>query len=125
AGGARGKGGVRLAGRRDLGQRLLAGRVERREVFARPRLDELAADVEAVAVLQRDDVSRLGGGRVIPAGRNRRAVLTPFEVSHLDRPRRAVTSVGTSSRQAVTNSSSRPGLTVHTPCVQTLAISRS
>ena len=43
----------------------VAGR-DRREPLARARLDHLAADEEAVALLERDDVARLGRGRVRP-----------------------------------------------------------
>ena len=81
AGGLHGEVDVLGAGLGDLGEHLLGCRADRREVLARLRLDQLAADVEAVALLERDDVARLGCRRVVPAGGNRRAILSALEVS--------------------------------------------
>src|SRR2546429_506693 len=50
--GVDGQGNVLRAGLRDLGERLLGGGVDRRVVLAGAGLDELAADVEPVAVLE-------------------------------------------------------------------------
>ena len=55
----------------DLGELLLGRRRDRVEPLARLRLDELAADEEAVALLELDDVARLGRGRVLPLGQRR------------------------------------------------------
>src|SRR5829696_2237516 len=65
----------------DLREHLLGRRADGRKVLARLRLDELTADVEAVALLERDDVARLRSRRVVPAGGNRRAILSALEVS--------------------------------------------
>ena len=54
---------------RDLCEVLLGRRGDRREPLPRARRDLLAADEEAVALLERDDVPRLGGGRVLPLER--------------------------------------------------------
>ena len=63
-------------GLRDLGERLLGRGRDRREPRARPRGDLLAADEEAVPLLERDDLARLGRGRVLPGpGRGQRAPL--------------------------------------------------
>ena len=63
-------------GLRDLGERLLRRGRDRREPRARPRGDLLTADEEAVPLLERDDVARLGRGRVLPgACRGQRAAL--------------------------------------------------
>ena len=56
----------------NLGEHLLGRRADGREYPPGPRFDELASDVEAVALLERDDVARLGSRRVVPAGGNRR-----------------------------------------------------
>ena len=64
----------------DLGERLLAGGVDRRVGLL--RLEPLAADEEAVALAQLDDLARLGRGRVGPLGRNRRAILLSLELGH-------------------------------------------
>ena len=53
----------------DLGQRLLGRRVERRERRAVRGGDLLAADEQAVALRDGDDVARLGGRRVLPGDR--------------------------------------------------------
>jgi hypothetical protein len=50
----------------DVGQRLLGGGGDRREPLAGARLDALAADEEAVALLERDDCPRLGRRGVRP-----------------------------------------------------------
>src|SRR5205807_4867280 len=75
------------SGLRDLGKRLLARGIDRRVVLAGTRLDELAVHEVAVALFQRDDLARLGCGRVLPAGRDRRAVASSVELAH--RARRA------------------------------------
>ena len=77
---ARHVGGVGLG---DLGERLLGRRADRREPPAALRLDELAADEQAVAVLEPHDVGRLGRARVLP--RRRRA---PRSLDRLAHPRR-------------------------------------
>src|SRR6185295_6330058 len=59
----------------DLRQRLLGRRVDRRERLAVRRGDILAADEQPVALLDRDDVTRLGRGRVLPW--DRRTVAEP------------------------------------------------
>src|SRR5205814_5399919 len=56
---------------RDLGERLLARRVDRRVALLRERLDELAADEEAIVVGDLGDVLALGRGRVVPRRRDR------------------------------------------------------
>ena len=57
---------------RDLGERLLGRRVEIvGNALAGRGSTQLAADEEAVALLERDDVARLGRGRVVPLGRCR------------------------------------------------------
>ena len=61
-GGTDREGDVFLARLRDLGERLLGRRRDRREPGPRPRRDVLAADEEAVSALERDDVPRLGRG---------------------------------------------------------------
>ena len=69
---------VLLARLRDLEERLLGRRRDRREPLARPRLDLLAADEEPVPLADLDDVARLGRGRVLPLegrGKARRALL--------------------------------------------------
>ena len=73
----------------NLREHLLGRRADGRKVLARLRLDELTADVEAVALLERDDVARFRSRCVVPAGGNRRAILSAFEVSHRGRPRPA------------------------------------
>ena len=65
----------------DLGERLLGGRVDRGEPPPALRLDELAADEQPVAILEPDDVGRLGRGRVLP----RRPAAGP--VGSIRRPR--------------------------------------
>ena len=55
----------------DLGERLLARRRDRRVRLA--RLEPLAADEVAVALVDPDDVARLGRGRVVPPRRDERA----------------------------------------------------
>ena len=59
------------AGERHLGEVLLGRGRGRREPLARSRRDLLAADEEAVALLERDDVARLGRGGVLPLERRR------------------------------------------------------
>ena len=59
----------------DLGERLFVPRRGAGRVLARARLDPLAADEESVAVLEADDLPRLGRLRVLERGGNRRAVL--------------------------------------------------
>src|SRR5438309_1494735 len=59
---------------RDLGERLLACRIDGRVALVRERLEELAADVEPVAILEVHDLARLGSGRVLPRGRYRRGL---------------------------------------------------
>src|SRR5207249_3224719 len=66
-------------GLRHLGERLLARRTDRREPLARARLDEVAADEEPVALLDRDDVARLRRGRVVPPGGDRCPILLALE----------------------------------------------
>ena len=66
----------RLADRRE---RLLVARRDR--LVRLRRLDPVAADEEAVALAQRDDVGRLRRGCVRPVGRDRRAVLLAVEIS--------------------------------------------
>src|SRR5436190_1490952 len=61
------------------GRRLLGRRRDRGVRLA--RLEPLAADVVAVAVLQRDDVARLGCRRVGPLGRDRCATLLSLQLS--------------------------------------------
>src|SRR5204862_5274385 len=72
---------VLWTGVRHLGESLLRRRADARMELARARLDEFAADEEAVAVIQADDVARLGGGGVFERGRDRRAVLFAFQLS--------------------------------------------
>ena len=67
---------------RDLEELLLARRGDRREPLARARLDLLAADEEAVALPDLDDVARLGGGRVLPVERDRGSRLALLDLSH-------------------------------------------
>ena len=62
--------GGRLA---DLGERLLGRRRDRRVRLA--RLEPLAADEVAVALVEPDDVARLGRGRVVPARGDERLLL--------------------------------------------------
>ena len=57
---------VARAGEGDLGEVLLGRRRDRRKPLPRARRDLLAADEEAVALLERDDVARLGGRCVLP-----------------------------------------------------------
>ena len=54
---------------------------DRREALAGARLDPLAADEEAVALAQRDDVARLGRRRVRPVGRHRASARRALETS--------------------------------------------
>jgi hypothetical protein len=77
---------------RDLRERLLARRIERGVALAGARLHELTADVQAVAVGDRDDVARFGRRRIRPvAGRGRRAALA-LDLAHRRPPaRRAAT----------------------------------
>ena len=70
------------AGLRDLGERLLGRRRDGREPLAGARLDLLAADVEAVAILEAHDVARLGRGGVVPLERRRSAVGPLLDVAH-------------------------------------------
>src|SRR6266513_1895485 len=65
-------------GLRDLRERLLARGIERLVVLAGARLDELAADEDAVALLELDDLARFRGGRVLPRRGDRRAVASVF-----------------------------------------------
>jgi hypothetical protein len=65
----------------DLGERRLVARRDGREVLLRGH--PLAADEEAVAVLELDDVGALGRGRVHPAARHRRAVGPLLDVGRL------------------------------------------
>jgi hypothetical protein len=60
-------------------ERLLVARRDR--LVALGRLDPRAADEEAVALAQRDDVGRLRCRRVRPVGRDGRAILLAVEVS--------------------------------------------
>ena len=57
----------------DLGERLLGRRVDR--LVGLLRLDPVASDEEAVAVSELNEVARLRSRRVLPGGRNRRAIL--------------------------------------------------
>ncbi len=52
--------------------------------LVRPRVDELTADEEAVALLELHDVARLGRGGVLEGGGDRRAVLAFVEVGHVE-----------------------------------------
>ena len=63
-----------------------------REPLLRPRVDELAADVEAVAVLEPDDVAGLGRRCVLPLGESGRPGLVVLD-GHRSQPsyRRALT----------------------------------
>ena len=63
---------VRRGRPRDLGQRLLRRRIDRGERLAVGGGDVLAVDEQAVALLERDDVARLGGRGVLPRDRLRR-----------------------------------------------------
>ena len=58
-------------GERELEQLLLRRRRDRRERLTRPRLDLLAADEQAVALADLDDVARLRRRRVLPLERRR------------------------------------------------------
>ena len=49
--------------------------------LTRARFHELSADEEPVALLEPNDVPRLGRGRIIEARRDGRAVLFAFELS--------------------------------------------
>ncbi len=69
-------------GLRDLRERLLAGGSDRLVVVTGARLDELAADEEAVTLLERDDLSGFGRARVVPFGRGRRPAAALFELCH-------------------------------------------
>src|SRR5262249_55241635 len=62
----------------DLGERLLVRRVDRRVALL--RLDPLAADEQAVALPEPDDVARLRRRRVRPVGRNGGAILLSLEL---------------------------------------------
>jgi hypothetical protein len=66
----------------DLRQRLLVTRRHARGKLRRAGLDPLAADEEAVPVLEPDDVARLRRRRVLEGGRNRRAVLAFLDLGH-------------------------------------------
>ena len=65
-----------------LGQRLLVGGRAGREPCAGARLDHLAADVEAVALLEADDVASLRRGGVLPVRHGRKRARRLFEVGH-------------------------------------------
>ena len=66
AGGADGLVDIDRAGARDLGQRLLGRRVDRDERVTAGGRHGPPVDEQAVALLERDDVARLGGRRVLP-----------------------------------------------------------
>ena len=66
---------------RDLGQRLLAGRRKGREPLAGARLHHVAADEEAVALLEVHDLARLRRRCVQPVG----GLRTLFELVHVSR----------------------------------------
>ena len=70
---------------RDLGQRLLGGGRHGREPLAGAGLDLLAADEEPVALLEADDVARLGRGGVVPLEGGWRSVGSLLDVGHLSR----------------------------------------
>src|SRR6185503_20493033 len=80
AGGLDGRLDLLLGRLADLGERLLAGGVDRRVGLL--RLDPFAADEESVALAQLDDLARLGRGRVGPVGRDGCAVLLSLELGH-------------------------------------------
>src|SRR2546426_6854832 len=72
---------VGLARLRDLGEGLFARRVDRRVTLLREWLYELASDEEPVALLEMDDLARLGRGRVIPARRDRGGLWTARDIA--------------------------------------------
>ena len=92
-------------GLRDLGERLLGRGRDRRELRPRPRLDHLAADEEAVALLERDDVARLGRGRVLPRVGAATASLRVFSTARPSVDREVVAATG-SARSAACGSAS-------------------
>ena len=63
----------------DLRERLLAGRIDRRVALL--RLQPFAPDEMAVPLAELDDLARLRRGRVLPPGRNGRAILLSLELS--------------------------------------------
>ena len=68
-------------GLRDLCERLLRRRADRRVALAGTRLDQLAADEQSVALGDGDDVARLRRRGVVPRRRNRRGTLFLLELS--------------------------------------------
>jgi hypothetical protein len=82
AGGLHGQAHVLGAGVGDLGQRLLVARRDARLELGRARLDPLAADEEAVALLEPDDVARLRRLRVFEGRGDRRAVPAFLDLGH-------------------------------------------
>ena len=78
---------VLLVRLRHLGERLLGRRRDRVEPLVRLRLDELAADEEAVALLERDDVARLRRGRVVPLGERRNGRVLLLELAQASQSR--------------------------------------
>ena len=69
-----------IGGLAHLRERFLGRRADRRVGLL--RLEPLAADEEAVAVADGDDVARLGRALVLPAGRNGSVILLSLELGH-------------------------------------------
>ena len=76
---------VLRTGLRDLGERLLGRGRDRREPRARPRRDLLAADEEAVALLERDDVARLERRARTPSAPSRASARVVFSTAPISR----------------------------------------
>src|ERR671933_637227 len=70
------------AGLGDLGERLLGRGIDGRERLAGAGLEPLAADVEPVALAERDDVARLGRRRVRPVRRDGGGAALGLELGH-------------------------------------------
>ena len=73
------------SGLRHLGQHLLARRRDGRKPLAGARLDLFAADEQPVALLEADDVARLGCGRVLPFERRRNSGALLLDLAHVSR----------------------------------------